>query len=47
MIEIDEELVEIAKEHMAFMSDCSDHVGRADSCFDDDLTTLVFEDGEY
>ncbi|KAL3922834.1 MAG: hypothetical protein SGILL_001989 [Bacillariaceae sp.] len=46
MIEIDEELIGIVKEHMPMMSDCSDLEGRKDNCFDDKLTNLVVEDAK-
>ena len=46
MIEIDGELVELLKEHMPTMSDCSDFKGRAKNCFDDDRASLVLEDGK-
>ena len=45
MIELDEELVSICREHLPQMSNCSDLVGRAENCFDDDLANLVFVDG--
>jgi spermidine synthase len=45
MIEIDAEFVEIAREHLAPMSDCSDLVGRAKNCFDDELVKMYYEDG--
>lgn len=45
MIDIDSELIEIARQYLAPMSDCSDLVGRAANCFDDDLLTLHYEDG--
>ncbi|GKZ00023.1 hypothetical protein MPSEU_000955700 [Mayamaea pseudoterrestris] len=45
MIEMDSELVEICREHLASMSNCSDLIGRAENCFDDALTELYFEDG--
>ena len=45
MIELDEMMVDIAKEHLPFMSDCSDIVGSAPSCFDDERATILFEDG--
>lgn len=44
MIEIDEMIVQIAKEHLSYMSDCSDIDGLADSCFNDKKTTLIHED---
>jgi len=44
MIEIDELMVEIAREHLSYMSDCSDIEGAAASCFDDERTTLIHED---
>ncbi|GAX24431.1 hypothetical protein FisN_4Lh568 [Fistulifera solaris] len=45
MLEIDEELIPIVREHLASMSDCSDLFGRADNCFDDKLADLKFTDG--
>jgi spermidine synthase len=45
MIEIDEELIEIVREYLPQMSDCSDLVGRADNCFDDELVDVVVENG--
>ena len=44
MIEIDEELVGMMREHMPASSDCTDLLGRADSCFDDKLASIEFED---
>jgi len=46
MIEIDEQLIDITKKYMSFMSDCSDYVGRADSCFDDEILDLTVEDAK-
>lgn len=43
-IEIDSELVQIVREFMPTMSDCSDLVGRAKNCFDDELVEMVYED---
>jgi spermidine synthase len=43
MIEIDELMVEIAKEHLPYMSDCSDIDGVSKSCFDDERTTIIHE----
>ena len=45
MIELDEMMVDIAKEHLPVMSDCSDLVGSAPSCFDDERATVLYEDG--
>lgn len=45
MLEIDEELIPIVREHLASMSDCSDLLGRANNCFDDELAHLKFTDG--
>lgn len=45
MLEIDEELIPIVREHLASMSDCSDLFGRANNCFDDELAHLKFTDG--
>lgn len=44
MIEMDEMLVNIAKEHLAHMSDCSDFEDLADSCFEDEKVTLIHAD---
>lgn len=46
MVEIDDQLIDIVKKHMPFMSDCSDFVGRADNCFDDELLDLVVKDAK-
>jgi len=45
MIEIDGELVQIVREHLPSMSDCSDLIGRSKNCFDDELVSLQFLDG--
>ena len=45
MIEIDEEMIEIARQYLPKMSDCSDLVGRADNCFDDEKANIVNENG--
>jgi hypothetical protein len=45
MIEIDEEMIQIAKEYLPKMSDCSDLIGRADNCFDDEIVTVVNANG--
>lgn len=45
MVEIDEELVDICREHLPEWSDCTDIEGsNADSCFDDSRASVVFED---
>jgi len=41
MVEIDPELITIAREYLPKMSDCSDLVGRADNCFDDEKLTVI------
>jgi len=46
MVEIDEELIDIARTYMPFMSDCSDFVGRSQNCFDDEVLNLVVEDAK-
>jgi len=46
MIEIDEELIDISKTYMPFMSDCSDFVGRSENCFDDEILDLVTKDAK-
>ena len=45
MIELDAMMVDIAREHLPFMSDCSDIESSAPSCFDDKRATVLFEDG--
>lgn len=45
MIELDEELMQVCREYLPSFSDCSDLKGCADSCFDDERATIVFEDG--
>lgn len=42
MVELDKEMVEIAKEHLPAMSNCTDIVGSANNCFDDERTNLIF-----
>jgi S-adenosylmethionine decarboxylase proenzyme len=44
LVEVDEELVKIARQYMPQMSNCSDLIGRAENCFDDELVNLVYED---
>jgi spermidine synthase len=44
MIEVDEMLVQIAREHLSYMNDCSDIIGVEGNCFEDNLTTLIHED---
>lgn len=44
MIEIDETLVNICRQYLPKMSDCSKLEGRARNCFDDELTNLVYSD---
>jgi spermidine synthase/S-adenosylmethionine/arginine decarboxylase-like enzyme len=43
-IELDQTLIDLAREHLAFMNDCSNIVGSADSCFDDDRTNIEIVD---
>lgn len=43
MIEKDERIVDVAREYLPAMSDCSDIVGSASSCFEDGRATLVFQ----
>lgn len=44
MIEIDEMMIEIAREHLTHMNDCSDISGVAKVCFDDEIANIVIED---
>jgi spermidine synthase len=46
VIEIDEELLVLMKEFMPTLSNCSDLIGRAESCFDDEVAEIVIEDGK-
>ena len=45
MIELDVTMVEVAKEFLPQMSDCSDIEDSAPSCFDDERTDLQIKDG--
>jgi hypothetical protein len=42
----DQEVIELVREYMPHMSNCTDLVGRADNCFDYELTHLVVEGGK-
>mmetsp|Transcript_54572 Transcript_54572/g.163031 ORF Transcript_54572/g.163031 Transcript_54572/m.163031 type:complete len:791 (-) Transcript_54572:763-3135(-) len=44
MIEIDEVMVNVAREHLPSWSDCSDVVGSADWCGDDERAEIICED---
>mmetsp|Transcript_13597 Transcript_13597/g.29438 ORF Transcript_13597/g.29438 Transcript_13597/m.29438 type:complete len:882 (+) Transcript_13597:168-2813(+) len=44
MIEIDERVVQVCREHMPSMSNCSEIVGSTPSCFDDPRTELIIAD---
>ena len=45
MVEIDQELVELCREHLPEWSDCSDIEGSdAESCFDDSRARIVYTD---
>ena len=44
MVELDREMVEIAKEVMPAMSNCTDIVGSAASCYDDKRAELIYAD---
>jgi len=45
MIELDPMLIELSRKYLPAFSDCSDFVGRAENCFDDELVTVLHEDG--
>lgn len=45
MIEIDYELVKLARAFLPDFSNCTELVGRSASCFEDDLVTTHFQDG--
>jgi hypothetical protein len=42
MIEMDEEIVQIAREHLQFANDCSDIIGLPESCFDDEKLEVIY-----
>lgn len=44
MIEIDEVMVKFSREHVPFMSDCSDFIGSAEWCGDDKRADIKYED---
>lgn len=44
MIEIDEMIVETCRKYLPSMSNCTDIVGVADSCFDDPIVKLFYQD---
>ena len=44
MIEIDEMMVNVSRQHIPEWSDCSDLVDSAPWCLDDDRATVYFED---
>jgi len=45
VIDIDEALVDITREHLFYLTDCSAMVGGTDDCYDDERATLVHQDG--
>ena len=45
MVELDSELVQIARQYLPGMSNCSDLVGRAPNCFDDERARVDYSDG--
>ena len=46
MIEIDQELMDLVRENMPYMSNCADLVGRTDNCLQDPINDLVVEDAQ-
>lgn len=44
VVELDPEMVEIAKEHLPNMSNCTDIVGSAKNCFDDERANIIYGD---
>jgi len=46
VIELDELMIEIAREHLPYMSNCTDIVDVADNCFDDERVELIIEDAK-
>ena len=45
MIEIDPMMVEIARQYLPTMNNCTDLIGVADVCFDDERAEIVYQDG--
>jgi len=45
LVEIDEQMVDIAKQHLPTVNSCADLIGSTNSCFDDPRTNLVIADG--
>jgi predicted O-methyltransferase YrrM len=45
MIELDPKMIEVAREYLAPMCNCSDLIGRAECCFDDELLTVHNAEG--
>jgi len=47
MIELDKLIVDIAREHLPYMNDCSNIVdATSDNCFDDERVTIYYEDAK-
>ncbi len=46
MIEIDEMMIQIAREYLPFFNDCSDFVGVAPNCFDDERADIITRDAK-
>jgi len=44
LVEVDKMMVDIAKEYLPKLSDCSNLIGRSPSCFDDDKVEIIYED---
>jgi len=44
VIEIDKMMVDIAREYLPALSDCSNFIGRTSNCFDDEKVTVVYEE---
>ena len=48
MVELDEKVVELSREYMPFLNNCTDIVGSAPNCFDDKRAELIITDAfEY
>jgi len=46
VFEVDKELMELCREHFPEASDCSNIEDSEDSCFDDERTSVIYEDGK-
>jgi spermidine synthase len=46
MVEIDEQMIQVAREYLPFFNDCSDLVNATANCFDDPRADVIVEDAQ-